>query len=67
MARTEFCNFEGALHIKGTIEDFWRSAGHKVDIKLVDAGFHASIRSSRYDVRSDMLNGYPRGFLKKPQ
>jgi hypothetical protein len=56
----DFCNSEGARRLKSKIEDYWRDRGYDVDIKLVDAGFMAAMRSARTDVRSDMVNGMPR-------
>ncbi len=56
----DFCNTEGARRLKMRIEDYWRDRGYAVDIKLVDAGFMAAMRSARTDVRSDMVNGMPR-------
>ncbi|MGE3302104.1 MAG: phosphoglycolate phosphatase [Hyphomonadaceae bacterium] len=56
----DFCNVDGARRLKSKIEDYWRDRGFDVDIKLVDAGFMAAMRSARTDVRSDMVNGMPR-------
>jgi hypothetical protein len=56
----DFCNTDGARRLKSKIEDYWRDRGYDVDIKLVDAGFMAAMRSARTDVRSDMVNGLPR-------
>ncbi|MBY0564800.1 MAG: hypothetical protein K2P58_11500 [Hyphomonadaceae bacterium] len=55
----DFCNSEGARRLKQRIEEYWRDRGFKVDVKLVDAGFVAAMRSARTDVRSDMVNGFP--------
>jgi hypothetical protein len=56
----DFCNTDGARRIKNKIEDYWRDRGYDVDVKLIDAGFMAAMRSARTDVRSDMVNGMPR-------
>jgi hypothetical protein len=56
----DFCNTDGARRIKNKIEDYWRDRGYDVEVKLVDAGFMAAMRSARTDVRSDMVNGMPR-------
>jgi hypothetical protein len=56
----DFCNTDGARRLKLKIEDYWRDRGFDVDIKLIDAGFMAAMRSARTDVRSDMVNGFPR-------
>lgn len=55
----DFCNADGARRLKQRIEDYWRERGYTVEIKLVEAGFVAAMRSARTDVRSDMVNGLP--------
>ncbi len=55
----DFCNVDGARRLKQRIEEYWRERGFTVDIKLVEAGFVAAMRSARTDVRSDMVNGFP--------
>ena len=55
----DFCSTDGARRLKQRIEEYWRERGFDVDIKLVDAGFVAAMRSARTDVRSDMVNGMP--------
>ena len=55
----DFCNPDGARRLKQRIEEYWRERGYAVDIKLIEAGFVAAMRSARTDVRSDMVNGLP--------
>ncbi|MDX2237792.1 MAG: hypothetical protein NW203_09540 [Hyphomonadaceae bacterium] len=55
----DFCTVDGARRLKQRIEEYWRERGYNVDVKLVDAGFVAAMRSARTDVRSDMVNGLP--------
>ncbi len=55
----DFCNVDGARRLKQRIEEYWRERGYDVDVKLIDAGFMAAMRSARTDVRSDMVNGLP--------
>jgi hypothetical protein len=55
----DFCNSDGARRLKQRIEEYWRDRGYKVDVKLIEAGFVAAMRSARTDVRSDMVNGLP--------
>jgi hypothetical protein len=57
---TDFCNVDGARRLKSRIEDYWRERGFQVDVKLVEAPFVAAMRSARTDVRSDMVNGFPK-------
>jgi hypothetical protein len=45
--------------LKQRIEEYWRERGFTVEVKLVEAGFVAAMRSARTDVRSDMVNGFP--------
>lgn len=56
----DFCNVDGARRLKQRIEEYWRERGYNVDVKLIEAGFVAAMRSARTDVRSDMVNGMPR-------
>jgi hypothetical protein len=56
----DFCTGDGARRLKQKIEDYWRDRGYDVNVKLIDAGFVAAMRSARTDVRSDMVNGMPR-------
>jgi hypothetical protein len=62
---TDFCSREGAMRLKEKIEAYWRERGQPVQLSLHNVGFHPAIRAARYDVRSDMVNGMPRGG-KKP-
>jgi hypothetical protein len=55
----DFCNADGARRLKQRIEEYWRERGYSVDVKLIEAGFVAAMRSARTDVRSDMVNGMP--------
>ncbi len=55
----DYCTREGAERLKQQIEAYWAERGHEVKINLVQGGFLASMRSSRTDVRSNMLNGVP--------
>jgi hypothetical protein len=55
----DFCNADGARRLKQRIEEYWRERGYTVEVKLVEAGFVAAMRSARTDVRSDMVNGLP--------
>jgi hypothetical protein len=55
----DFCNVDGARRLKQRIEEYWRERGYAVDVKLIEAGFVAAMRSARMDVRSDMVNGLP--------
>lgn len=51
---------DGAHALKLRIEEYWRERGYEVTVVLRDAGFHPAMRSARFDVRSDLVNGLPR-------
>lgn len=55
----------GARRIKARIEEYWRERDATVTVELVEAGFVVAMRTRRVDVRSDMLNGWPREWAKK--
>lgn len=62
---TDFCSRDGALALKAKIEAYWRARGLDVQISMMNVGFHPAIRAARFDLRSDMINGLPRGARKK--
>ena len=57
----DYCSREGAQALKDKIEAYWRARGRDVMLSLHNVGFHPAIRAARFDVRSDMVNGLPRG------
>jgi hypothetical protein len=57
----EFTNATGAAELKARIEAYWRARGHDVQVMLVEGAFTQALRSGRFDVRSDLVNGLPRG------
>lgn len=59
--RSNYTDRQGASELKGRIEEYWRKRGFEVQVVLVEAPFSAAIRSARYDVRSELVNGLPRG------
>jgi hypothetical protein len=61
---SDYCSRDGAMALKAKIEAYWRERGQEVMVALHNVGFHPAIRAARYDVRSDMVNGMPRGALK---
>jgi hypothetical protein len=63
----DFCNVDGARRLKQRIEEYWRERGYNVEVKLVEAGFVAAMRSARTDVRSDMVNGLPTRKQDEPE
>jgi hypothetical protein len=59
----DYCTEGGAAALKATIEAYWAERGLHVLVSLHNVGFHPAIRAARFDVRSDMVNGKPRGVL----
>lgn len=57
----DYCSQDGASALKAVIEAYWAARGQQVMVALHNVGFHPAIRAARYDVRSDMVNGRPRG------
>ncbi|MET0545752.1 MAG: hypothetical protein ABWZ40_05540 [Caulobacterales bacterium] len=56
----DFCTEDGAKRLARLIEEYWRDRGYAVDVKLIEAGFMPAMRAARTDVRSNMVNGFPR-------
>ncbi len=65
--RGDLCGFTGARRLKNRIEAYWRERGASVTVQLVEVGFVQAMRTARFDVRSDMLNGWPRESSAKPE
>ncbi len=57
----DYCSQDGAQALKDRIEAYWAARGQYVVVALHNVGFHPAIRAARYDLRSDMINGRPRG------
>lgn len=55
----EYCGLDGPIVLKAKIEAYWRERGHIVTVSLHDAGFAYAIRTTRVDIRSDLVNGLP--------
>jgi hypothetical protein len=60
MGEADFTCQAGANELKARIEAYWRARGHEVQVMLIEAPFTQAIRSARYDVRSELVNGLPR-------
>ncbi len=57
---SDHCTDDGAARLAARIREFWRKRGYDVDIDMRPEGFVSTMRSSRTDLRSDMVNGMPR-------
>lgn len=57
---SDLCTDDGAARLAAKIEEFWRKRGFDVSVEMRPEGFVSTMRSSRTDVRSDMVNGMPR-------
>lgn len=55
----ERCDEEGAAVLQRKIRAHW--APYVIEFKTVQAPFHYAVRKARTDLRSDMINGLPRG------
>lgn len=56
----DYSSEEGAAALKRRLEAFWSERGYNVQVFIRSAGFHASIRARRFEIQSDMVNGFPR-------
>lgn len=50
----------GAERIKAMIEDYWWRQGHAVQVTLHQRPGSHALKTPRFDLRSDMINGRPR-------
>lgn len=58
--RSNYTDRAGASELKARIEEYWRKRGFDVQVMLVEAPFSPAIRSARYDIRSELVDGLPR-------
>lgn len=54
-----FVDKTGASELARRIEEYWKTRGYQVEIDLRPVEFTTELRSSRYDVRSNLVNGWP--------
>ena len=54
-----YCDRKGAEALKSKIEVYWALRGKRVQVWIEQKAFHAALRGSRFDVRSDLVNGLP--------
>jgi muconolactone delta-isomerase len=50
-----------SMRLKAKIEAFWRARGYAVTVQLCDGPFENSLREARVDLRSDLVDGLPKG------
>lgn len=55
----DYCSRQGALALKERIEAFWRERGQIVNATILERGFHPALRTTRYELRSNLVNGLP--------
>lgn len=61
----DYCTHAGADVLRRKIESYWKERGCDVMVTLHNVGFHPAIRAARYEIRSDLVNGLPRGRAKQ--
>ena len=57
------CSKPGAEKLADAIRNHWRSLGFDVKPKVVEVGFSQTAHTVVYAVRSDMVNGLPKGMI----
>jgi hypothetical protein len=57
----DYCTKEGAYILAVRIRDYWKVRGWRVEVFPEIADETRNTRNHRYDLRSDMVGGLPRG------
>lgn len=57
---TNFCDRAGAEELKARLKAYWTARGYDIDVTVREGGFHPAVRSVRFDVRSNLVNGLPK-------
>ena len=50
---------EDARHLLAKIQDYWLQQGYLVEGMVEPAGYNARLRSTDYEVKTDLVNGFP--------
>lgn len=58
---TDHCTERGAARLKACIVAYWRERGFHIEATLVRGRHLSAGGKNRYDLRSDMVDGWPRG------
>lgn len=56
----EYCDRSGAEALGRKIAAYWGKRGYTVNWKAVQQEFQMVTRMARWDLRTDMVNGYPK-------
>ena len=48
--------------IKARIQRYWKARGYDVEVNVAPTYFSQAFRGVRHEIKSDMINGYPKGF-----
>lgn len=58
------CSAAGSARLKAAIEAYWAQRGAAVTVTIAETRFQPSLRSTGMELRSDMINGWPRVFAE---
>ena len=59
-AHTRTHTLAGATALANRIQAYWAERGYLVQTWVIEGRYDPAHRSSRYDVRSDLIDGLPR-------
>ena len=55
----DLCGEPGAKRLASALNAYWRERGFEANARVVPVGFSPVMRSARWDIRSDTINGIP--------
>ena len=50
---------EGAIRLRDYLKAYCRERGYEIDAEVIPMGFTPAMRSARWDVRTNLVNGRP--------
>jgi hypothetical protein len=59
VSETDYTTRRGADELKAKIEAYWAARGQPVTLRIVERGFHPTVRHGRWDIISNLINGLP--------
>lgn len=55
----DFASKDGAIRLRDHLKAYWRERGYEIEVEVIEMGFTPTMRSVRYDVRTNLVNGRP--------
>lgn len=55
----DLANRDGAIKLRDHLIAYWLERGYEIEAEVIEMGFTPAMRSVRWDVRTNLVNGRP--------